>query len=128
MKFHIMGLGANKSTRKPIHFLGKCRQALREFPNEARRQGGFDLSQLQQGRMPEDWKLIPGIGLGTIEIRLHQPHEHRILCVVKFPEAVYVLHVFDKKTQKISQRDFNIARKNYAKIAIVRKEKSKTAL
>jgi phage-related protein len=40
------------------------------------------------------------------------------LYVAKFGEAVYVLHVFQKKTQKTSQLDIEVARTRFA--AVVR--------
>lgn len=40
------------------------------------------------------------VGAGVKEIRIHVLGEWRILYVAKFANTVYVLHVFQKKTQK----------------------------
>ena len=48
-----------------------------------------------------------------MEIRIHQPHEHRVIYVATFPEGVYVLHAFEKKSQQTPQKDIAIARANY---------------
>jgi phage-related protein len=101
---------------KPIDWVGKSFQTLKEFQEEARREAGFQLRLVQQGIEPEDWKPMSSIGLGVMEIRIHEPHEHRIIYVAKFPEAVYVLHAFEKKTQKTPQRDIETARKAYAEV------------
>ena len=42
---------------------------------------------------------------------------YRVLYVAKFKEAVYVLHTFKKTTQKISQKDIDIAIANYKSIS-----------
>lgn len=42
--------------------------------------------------------------------------------VAKFPEAVYVLHCFKKKTQRTSQQDKDLAKQRYK---LVIQERSK---
>ena len=71
---------------------------------------------MQIGEEPADWKPISNIGLGVREIRIHEPYEHRVIYVTKYPEAVYVLHAFEKKTQKTSDKDLKIARETYAQL------------
>ena len=56
------------------------------------------------------------VGAGVREIRIHVVGEWRILYVAKFAEAVYVLHVFQKKTQKTRSEDIELARKRYRQI------------
>jgi phage-related protein len=78
---------------------------------------------MQQGLAPDDWKPIPAVGVGTIEIRLHVGTEHRLLIVTKFAEALYVLHAFEKKSQKTSRRDITLARKRYRELIAERLER-----
>lgn len=77
---------------------------------------GYQLDKLQHGQLPTDWKPMPSIGPGAAEIRIHEPHEHRVIFVAKFDEAIYVLHAFGKKTQRTSERDLNQARLAYAEL------------
>ena len=49
---------------------------------------------------PSDWKPMPNVGRGVQEIRIHCGNEYRIIYLATLPEAVYVLHAFEKKTQK----------------------------
>ena len=49
------------------------------------------------------------VGRGVAEIRIRIGREFRVLYVAKFAEAVYVLHAFEKKSQKTAQRDLSIA-------------------
>ncbi len=53
------------------------------------------------------------IGPGVREIRVHTALEHRVCYIAKFGEAIYVLHAFEKRTMKTSQRDLDLARQRY---------------
>ena len=53
------------------------------------------------------------IGPGVCEIRIYTAVEHRVCYVAKFAEAIYVLHSFEKRTRKTSQRDVELARQRY---------------
>src|ERR1035441_2020292 len=89
------------------------RDRLRRFPQAARREIGYQLSLIQAGRSAGDWKPIPLVGTGVIEIRVHAEGEYRVFCVAKFEDAVYVLHVFAKKTRKASSLDVELGKKRY---------------
>ena len=98
---------------KPLRFVGSSLDDLRDFPAEARRQAGFELYTVQRGLEPTDSKPMAAVGQGIREIRIHVLGEWRILFVAKFADAIYVLHSFQKKTQKTNQRDIKIARDRY---------------
>jgi phage-related protein len=50
------------------------------------------------------------VGRGVREIRIRDTAgAFRVLYVAKFDDAVYVLHCFQKKTQKTSKADLNLA-------------------
>jgi phage-related protein len=66
---------------------------------------------IQAGRSASDWKPIPLVGTGVIEIRAHAQGEYRVFYVAKFEDAVYVLHVFAKKTRKTSSLDIELGKK-----------------
>ena len=53
------------------------------------------------------------IGPDVREIRIHTTVEHRVCSVAKFAEAIYVLHVFEKRTKKRSRHDVELARQRY---------------
>jgi len=50
------------------------------------------------------------------EIRVRALGEWRVIYVAKLRDAVYVLHAFQKKTQKTSQHDIDVARQRYGQI------------
>ena len=61
-----------------------------------------------------DWVLLGFVlvicSLGVMEIRIHAGGEFRVLYVAKFPEAIYVLHAFEKRTRRTRHVDLNLAR------------------
>jgi phage-related protein len=110
-----------KNVRKPIQWLGDSRDRLRRFPHAARRDIGYQLSLIQAGRPATDWKPIPLVGPGVVEIRVHAENEYRVFYLAKFEEAIYVLHVFAKKTQKASPLDVELGKKRYRELLERRK-------
>jgi phage-related protein len=100
---------------KPVRFLGDSLQCLRAFPAAARHDIGFQIEALQQGRQPNDFKPMPGIGKGVEELRVRDASgAFRVIYTTRMADAVYVLHAFQKKSRATSQRDVDIARKRYA--------------
>jgi phage-related protein len=109
------------SCAKPIQWLGDSRDRLRRFPQAARREIGYQLNLIQAGRSASDWKPIPLVGTGVIEIRVHVEGEYRVFYAAKFEDAVYVLHVFAKKTRKASSLDIELGKKRYRELLKRRK-------
>ncbi len=101
---------------KPLEFVGSSLEDLKTFPAEARRAAGFELSFVQRGLEPSDWKPMQAVGAGVREVRIHVLGEWRVLYVATFAEAVYVLHAFQKKTKKTRTEDIELARKRFRKI------------
>ena len=98
---------------KPIHFVGSSRNDLKEFPLEVRKALGEELLRVQYGLTPVDFKPIKAVGHGAYEIRVHIDGAWRVIYVAKFSAAVYVLHAFEKKTQKTNLNDIQLARQRY---------------
>lgn len=77
-----------------------------------RRSLGFQLWQVQNGLEPDDWKPMPTIGPGIREVRVSGTEAaYRAFYLATLPELVHVYHVFEKKTQKTSQRDLETGRR-----------------
>lgn len=99
---------------KPVAFRGSALDDLRAFPASARREAGHQLDQVQHRFEPDDWKPMPTIGPGVREIRIRDiDGAFRVVYVAKFVDAVYVLHCFQKKTQKTSKMDLDLAENRY---------------
>lgn len=102
---------------KPILFCGNALDDLRAFPLSAKREAGFQLDQVQRGLEPDDWKPMKTIGSGVREIRIRDAAgAFRVVYVAKFEQAVYVLHCFQKKTEKTSKPDIDLATERYREL------------
>jgi phage-related protein len=101
---------------KALRFLGSSLDDLRDFPDEARRAVGFEPCAVQNGLEPSDWKPMQVIGPGVKETRIHVLGEWRVIYVAKLRDVVCVLHAFQKKTQKTSRHDIDLARRRYRQI------------
>lgn len=105
---------------KALIWLGSSRGDLRAFPALVRRLAGFQLRRVQQGLDPDDWKPMQTVGPGVREIRIHIAGAHRVFYVTTRAEAIYVLHAFDKKTQKTSAHDLRIGRNRFRALGKLR--------
>ena len=101
---------------KQVRWVGDAQQQIRAFPDEPRREAGYQLARVQAGKEPADWKPMPSVGLGVNEIRVREGGAFRVIYVAKFSEAVYVLHAFQKKAPKTSKQDIELARRRFREL------------
>jgi phage-related protein len=102
---------------KDIEFVDTALDDLRAFPEDARRDAGYQLDKVQHGENADDWKPFPTVGTGTREIRITDDGDaFRVMYVAKFGDKIHVLHCFQKKTQATSKKDIDLARKRYANL------------
>ena len=102
---------------KPVRFLGDLLTCLREFPEDARHDAGYQLDKVQRGEPPDDFKPMPSIGKGVEEIRLRDDTGiYRVVYTARLADAVYVLHAFQKKTQTTAKRDIELAKKRFTEL------------
>lgn len=109
-----------------IEWMETTLEDLRAFPPEARQAAGYELYRVQVGSMPTDWKPMPSVGPGVNEIRIRTRLEHRVLYLARFDEAIYVLHVFEKKSRKTRKADLILARQRLWRaraLSLARKER-----
>jgi phage-related protein len=99
---------------KDVVFIGGADEALRSFPPTARQRGGYQLYLVQTGAEPTDWKPMTAIGPGCREIRIRDDSgAYRVLYVATVGDAVYVLHCFQKKTQRTAKADLDVGKARY---------------
>ena len=102
---------------KPVRFLGDSLKTLRDFPEDARQNAGYQLEKVQNGRPPDDFKPMPTIGKGVEEIRIRdESGAYRVIYTARLAEAVYVLHAFQKKTQATTKREIATAKQRFAQL------------
>jgi phage-related protein len=83
---------------------------LREFPDDARSEAGYQLREVQRGNDPSDWKPMKTVGSGVREIRVSEESgAFRVIFVASLGDEVVVLHAFQKKTQQTRQKDIDLA-------------------
>ena len=111
---------------KPIRFLGDSLKCLRQFPEDARQDAGYQLDQVQRGRQPSDFKPMPAVGKGVEELRVWDDSgTYRVIYVARLQDAVYVLHAFQKKSTTTSKQDIEVAKSGYAALMRGRNEESR---
>ena len=112
-------------TPKPLVWVGSSKAVLQEFPALARREAGHDLWLVQSGEWPRDWRPMPDVGAGAIELRIHAGTEHRVFYVAKFDEAIYILHAFEKRGRKTARQDLDSGRARYRQVVAKRTSKNR---
>ena len=101
----------------PIAFRGTSLDDLKAFPAAARRVAGFQLDRIQHGLDPDDWKPMTTIGAGVRELRVRgEGGAFRVIYVAKLEGAIYVLHCFQKKSQRTSRVDIELATRRYKEL------------
>ena len=102
---------------KSIRFLGDSLERLREFPDDARQDAGYQLDKVQRGEQPDDFKPMPSIGQGVEEIRVwDEAGTFRVIYTARISDTVVVIHAFQKKTQTTSKRDVELARARWSQL------------
>jgi len=103
---------------KYVEFIGTSLEDLRAFPTTARREAGYQIDQVQHGLDPDNWKPLRTVGRGAREIRIRdESGAFRVIYIAKVEDRVYVLHTFQKKTQKTRKTDLDLAKKRYKEVA-----------
>jgi len=102
---------------KKVVFLGDSLGQIRAFPLNARQDAGFQIDKVQRGEAPDDWKPMKSVGKGVKEIRIKGVGvNYRVIYLANLVDAVYVIHAFQKKTQKTRNADIDLARKRLKEI------------
>lgn len=86
---------------KKIVWLGSSLDDLKMFPDTAKKEAGYWLHVVQEGREPIDTKPMPSIGVGVKEIRIHEQNEYRVIYIARFKEAVMCFIVLPRKRGKL---------------------------
>lgn len=86
---------------RPLEWVGSSKNDLREFPDDVREHVGFALYQAQIGMKHADAKPLTGLGAGVLEVVSDfDTNTYRAVYTVRFHDAVYVLHAFQKKSKR----------------------------
>lgn len=107
-----MALG-KAETLKPVVWVRSSKDDLKKFPRTAQSHLGFALKVAQSGGKHPDAKPMKGFaGASVIEIvEDYDSDTYRAVYTVKFAEAIYVLHAFQKKSNSgiaTTKRDLHL--------------------
>ena len=99
---------------KPAVFHPKARDAIRDFPENVRREFGKVIFDLQKGNslsMPLS-RAMPSIASGVEELRVRdRSGAYRVFYYTKLADSVLIFHAFTKKTQKTPPQEIALAQK-----------------
>jgi phage-related protein len=106
----------NGKIGRPVIWVGSSRRDLRSFPRKIRRDFGQALYAAQQGDTDPSAKPLRGFGGGRTVPEIVADYggdTWRAVYTVRYPEAIYVLHAFQKKSKTgiaTPKKDINLIR------------------
>ena len=114
---------------KPVIWVGSSRTDLRAFPEPVQDHMGYALYVAQRGGKHRDTKTLGGIGgAGVVEVVTDfRGDTFRAVYTVRYARAVYVLHVFQKKSKtgrETSRRDIELIKQRLREAEQIAKEKA----
>ena len=90
---------------------GDSLHVLKAFPEDMKRDFGFQLRKLQLGLKADDVKPMTSIGPGVYELRNSDSRAwYRVIYLSKINDCIFVLHGFEKESAKTSKQDLETAR------------------
>ena len=124
---------------KPLIFMGSSYKDLLKFPKEVKREAGFALCLAQMGG--KALQALPLVGFGgsnVLEVIISEEgNAFRAVYTVRYEEAVYLLHAFQKKSKSgkatpkmdlaLIRRRLLAARKHYENVILKESRKDLSA-
>jgi phage-related protein len=99
---------------KAARFHPTARATIRSFPSDVRRELGKAIFDLQKGErlgMPTS-RHMPDVGPGVEELRIKdRSGAYRVFYYTRLADAVWIIHAFQKKTEKTAKADVEIGKK-----------------
>jgi phage-related protein len=101
-KYQFIYISFMLLSEKPLEWIGSSHKDLMALPADVRRLLGFALSLAQAGDKHDAAKVLKGFGgAGVLEVVEDDVGgTYRAVYTVKFAEAVFVLHCFQKKSKR----------------------------
>lgn len=90
------------SSPRPLVWIGSTRRDVRAFPRAVRRDLGHALYAAQEVEVDPSAKPLSGFGGASVLeiVAQHRGDTWRAVYTTRYPEAVYVLRVFQKKSKR----------------------------
>lgn len=116
-------------SKRPLCWMGSTKKDVTSLPEDVKRVMGFCLNKLQEGEFDE--RIEPMTGNASLkQARVVEIRDNfggdtfRTMAAIRHPEAIYVLHVFKKKSHKgkeTPQKDIDTIIARLADVKILRK-------
>ncbi|PYS13367.1 MAG: addiction module toxin RelE [Acidobacteria bacterium] len=115
---------------RPVRWMGSSRKDLKAFPKAVRREMGQALYAAQCGEDYPSVKVLKGFGGRSVQeiVALHDTNTYRAVYTVRFQDAIYVLHAFQKKSKKgvaTPQKDIDLIYRRLAEAERLHRERQK---
>ena len=115
---------------KSLVWIASSRRDMRAMPKDVRRSFGVALYAVQMGLTPPIAKVLKGFGgAGVLElVEDDAGGTFRAAYTVRYPTAIYVLHVFQKKSRQgraTPQRDIELIAERLKRAAAIHALKTK---
>lgn len=115
---------------KPVIWVGSSRKDLRQFPDAVQDHMGYALYVAQCGDKHRDTKVLTGFGgAGIVEIvKDFRGDTFRAVYTLRYAEAVYVLHAFQKKSKtgrETPRRDMELIKQRLREAEQIAKERKR---
>lgn len=87
---------------KPVIWVGSSKEDLKSLPEMVQDVFGYALYLAQVGKKHSDAKPLHGFGGASVleVVEDYRSDTYRAIYTVRFAEAVYVLHIFQKKSKR----------------------------
>lgn len=113
--------------RKPLVWVASSKKDLQDFPDEVKRTMGFGLHEAQISKKPDNAKPLKGFGGADIIEIIDEDVSgtYRTVYTVKFGDAIFVLHAFQKKSKqgiKTPERDIKLIENRLKQAQVLYKE------
>ena len=113
---------------RPLIWMGSSRRDLRAFPRQVRRDIGQSLYAAQLGEIDPSAKPLKGFSGGSVIeiIADYSGNTYRAVYTVRFADAVYVLHAFQKKSKRgiaTNRRDMDVIRQRLTEAERLQRER-----
>jgi phage-related protein len=113
---------------RPVIWIGSSREDLRAMPPQVRKDIGQALYAAQQGETDPAAKPLKGFGGTRIMeiVERHRTDAFRAVYTALFAEAIYVLHVFQKKSKHgiaMPRPDMELIKRRFAEAQRLHRER-----
>jgi phage-related protein len=117
-----------ESAGRPVVWLGSTRKEVRTFPRPVRREIGVALYAAQHGETDPAAKAMKGFSGGSVVeiVSDFRGDTWRAVYTVRFAEAVYVLHAFQKKSKRgiaTPRQEIDLIRRRLAEAGLLHRQK-----